>query len=61
MKRLESNQTEQSWFCRPMHFTGVNCRRQDFRTVYFIYLLRIYDSLIHVDQVYRKQYGVYEI
>ena len=55
MKRLESNQTEQSWFCCPIHFTGVNCRRQDFRTVLLIYLLRIYDS-IHVDQVYRKQY-----
>ena len=24
MKRLESNQTEQSWFCCPIHFTGVN-------------------------------------
>ena len=55
MKRLESNQTEQCWFCCPIHFTGVNCRRQDFRTVPLIYLLRIYDS-IHVDQVYRKQY-----
>ena len=55
MKRLESNQTEQSWFCCSIHFTGVNCRRQDFRTVPFIYLLRIYDS-IHVDQVYRKHY-----
>ena len=55
MKRLESNQTEQSWFCCPIHFTGVNCRRQDFRTVPFIYLLRIYHS-IHVDQVYPKQY-----
>ena len=31
------------------------CWRQDFRTVPFIYLLRIYDS-IHVDQVYRKQH-----
>ena len=55
MKRLESNQTEQSWFCCSIHFTGVNCPRQDFRTVPFIYLLRIYDS-IHVDQVYRKHY-----
>ena len=55
MKRLESNQTEQSWFYCPIYFTGVNCRRQDFRTVPFIYLLRIYDS-IHVDQVYQKQY-----
>ena len=55
MKRLESNQTEQCWFCCPIHFTGVNCWRQDFRTVPFIYLLRIYDS-IHVDQVYRKQH-----
>ena len=55
MKMLESNQTEQSWFCCPIHFTEVNCRRQDFRTVPFIYLLRIYDS-IRVDQVYRKQY-----
>ena len=55
MKRLESNQTEQCWFCYPIHFTGVNCRRQDFRTVPLIYLLPIYDS-IHVDQVYRKQY-----
>ena len=50
MKRLESNQTEQSWFCCPIHF-----KRQDFRTVPFIYLQRIYDS-IHVDQVYGKQY-----
>ena len=58
MKRLESNQTEKSWFCCPIHFTGVNCRRQDFRTVPFTYLLRIYDS-IHVDQVYRKQYIQY--
>ena len=60
MKRFESNQsrnqTVQNWFCCPIHLTGVNCRRQDFRTVPFIYLLRgIYDS-IHVDQVYRKQY-----
>ena len=55
MKRLESNQTEQSWFCCPIHFTGVNCRRQDFRTVPFIYLPRIYDS-IHINQVYRKHY-----
>ena len=54
MKRLESNQTEQSWFCCPTHFTKVNCQRQDFRTVPFIYLLRMYDS-IHVDQVYWKQ------
>ena len=42
MKRLES-------------FTEVICRRQDFRTVPFIYLIRIYHS-IHVDQVYREQY-----
>ena len=55
MKRLESNQTVKSWFCCPIHSTAVNYRRQDFRTVPFIYLLRIYDS-IHVDQVYRKQY-----
>ena len=56
MKRFESNQTVQSgWFCCPIHFTGVNCRRQDFPTVPFTYLLQIYDS-IHVDQVYRKQY-----
>ena len=55
MKRLESNQTEQSWFCRPIYFTGVNCRRQDFCTVPLIYVLRIYNS-IHADQVYRKQY-----
>ena len=41
MKRLESNQTKQSWFCCPIHFTGLNCRRQDFRKVPFIYLLRI--------------------
>ena len=53
MKRLESNQTEQSWFCFPIHFTGVNCRRQDFRTAPLIYVLRIYQS-IHADQVYRK-------
>ena len=55
MKRLESNQTEQSRFCCPILFTGVNCRGQDFRTVPFIYLLRIYDS-IQVDEVYQKQY-----
>ena len=55
MKRLESNQPGQSWFCCPIHFTGVNCRRQDFRTVPFIYLIRIYHS-IHFDQVYREQY-----
>ena len=60
MKRLKSKQTEQSWFCCPIHFTGVNCRRQDFRTVSFIYLQRIYDS-IHVDQVYRKQYTIRNI
>ena len=55
MERFESNQTEQSWFCYSIHFTGVNCRRQDFRTVPFLYLIRIYHS-IHVDQVYREQY-----
>ena len=49
------NQTVQSWFCCHIHFTGINCRRHDFRTVPFIYLIRIDDS-IHVDQVYRKQY-----
>ena len=39
MKRLETIQTEESWFCCPIHFTGVICRRQDFRTVpAFIYL-----------------------
>ena len=48
MKRLESNQTKQSWFCCPIHFTGVNCRRQDFLTVPFIYLLRI--------QIFRERY-----
>ena len=55
MKRLESNQTEQSCFFCPPHFTGVNCWRQDFRIVPFSYLLRMYDS-IHLDQVYRKRY-----
>ena len=55
MKRLESNQREQSWLFCPLHFTGVNCWRQDFRIVPFSYLLRMYDS-IHLDQVYRKGY-----
>ena len=55
MKRLESNQTEQSWFFCPLHFTGVNCWRQDFGIVPFSYPLRMYDS-IHLDQVYRKRY-----
>ena len=54
MKRLESYQKEQSWFCCPIHFT-VSCRKQGFRTVPFIYLIQIYDS-IHVDQVFREQY-----
>ena len=59
-ERFESNQSRikqfrSSWFCCPIHFTGINCRRHDFRTVPFIYLIRIDDS-IHVDQVYRKQY-----
>ena len=49
MTRLESNRTEQSWFCCPIHFTGVNCRsRLDF--------VQMVDDSIHVDQVYRKQY-----
>ena len=49
MKRLESNQTEQSWFCCSIHYTGGNCRWQDFRTVPFIYLIQIY-HYIHFDQ-----------
>ena len=60
MKRFESNQSRIKQ-CRAGFVVlyilqeSIAGRRHDFRTVPFIYLLRISDS-IHVDQVYRKQY-----
>ena len=60
----KSNQTEQRWFCCPIHFTGVNCRRKDFRTVPFIYAIYLLYSRLSIlpETVYTKcKYSVDEI